>query len=145
MDVEDNPKDDGTDIQADKPAPPPKRADSIQVEKPVPPWERPGYFRLDCEPHRAGFLTFLALVSLFAGALSSCPIPHLIPISLPLAAVTWRLACADLEKMEKGLMDPCGELWTDNARQLSRTGLLLSVFGSVSWSLVALFAWLGLT
>lgn len=39
-------------------------------EADVRPWERPGAVRRDCEPHRAGFLRFLACFGLLVGAFS---------------------------------------------------------------------------
>src|SRR3954447_11683440 len=37
---------------------------------PVPPWELPGGYRRDCEPHRAGALRVLGLLSEAAGSRS---------------------------------------------------------------------------
>ena len=37
---------------------------------PVPPWELPGNFRRDCEPHRAGLLQALALLSAGTGVVA---------------------------------------------------------------------------
>ncbi len=33
----------------------------IQVDKSIPPWEQPGFYRMDCEPHRSALLLCLSL------------------------------------------------------------------------------------
>jgi hypothetical protein len=44
--------------------------EGIQADKPGPPWERPGCFRLDCEPHRGELLWWLAYEGFFLGFLN---------------------------------------------------------------------------
>ena len=107
--------------------------EGIQVEKSVPPWERPGCFRLDCEPHRAGLLRLMGTASLIAGFLSLLlPFPFLV-IGLPLSVMTWLMARSDLAKMHKGLMDPGGKGVAMGAREEGLGGLVLNLLSGVGW------------
>jgi hypothetical protein len=140
MDARDSRRNDGIGIQANKPDSSPKHADGIQVEKSIPPCERPGYFRLDCEPHQGKFLFRLAEVSFYA-SISCLLIPFLIPFALLLAGLTWHLARVDLKKMERRLMQPDSEWFTENARAFSRSAFL-SLFGTIAWFLPDLASFL---
>src|SRR5262245_40727867 len=74
---------------------------------PRPPWERPGFVRRDCDPHRGEPLALLGSVSLLFGVMSLCLcLPAL--IAVPVGAAVWVTARRDLDKMRAGLMDPEG-------------------------------------
>jgi hypothetical protein len=129
--------------------------DSIQAEKPVPPWEQPGFFRLDCEPHRGTLLNWLAFPSLFLcyfsilvqfvffwsalhahhGLWSAFTNPRYLNVcaigltfsllGAPLSLASWVIARHDLVIMSKGLMDPAGEKKTSGAWLMGLVGLLV--------------------
>ena len=140
MDVEDNPKKDHTGIQADKPTSFPMPADDILGENSFPPWERPGYFRLDGEPHRGNFLWWLACASAVCGILAMMPCWGWIPgvLGIPFGLGSYHLARGDLAKMRAGLMDPNGQVITSDAMKMGRLGFLFSAAGAVIWGAVLL-------
>ena len=115
--------------------------EGIQIEKPVPPWERPGYFRRDCEPHRSYLLWCLGFVSLFLGVLSLFPFCGLMPgiVGISLGLCSRYMAKADLAKMRSGRMNPYGEGVTDLAMSLINNGLGFSIFGTILWGGLILF------
>lgn len=117
--------------------------EGIQAEKPIPPWERPGYFRLDCEPHRGNFLWWLGLAGFLVGALAFIPQCGLIPglLGIALALPTRYMAKADLRKMQAGMMDPSGRTATAIAKDFSTAGLVYSGFGVVVWGGLFLIQW----
>lgn len=124
--------------QTENPASP----SGIQTEKPLQPWELPGSFRADCEPHRGKRLFCAAVASLVfaihntllltvycaldASGDVSISTPVVLGSTLALVAAlavgltSYVLACRDLTRMQKGLMDRRGEKWTREARDLSR-------------------------
>ena len=117
----------------------------IQAENPVPPWERPGYFRLDCEPHRGDMLWWLGFTSLFLGILALVPCCGWMPgiVGIPLGLCGRYMAKGDLVKLRAGRMDPYGEGLTDSAMSLSNNGLGFSILGTVLWGgLILLVRWL---
>ena len=135
-------------IQADKPIPRGDHREGIQVEKPVPPWERPGYFRLDCEPHRGKPLWWLASAGFLLGLFALFPVCGLILglLGIPCNLCIRYLAKANLARMQAGLMDPAGKAVTSSAENLSTLGLAFSigsVVGTVLWGgLLLLASWI---
>jgi hypothetical protein len=92
------------------------------------PWERPGAFRLDCEPHRSGLLLALGKVSLALGIASwFLLVPALPGLLLGLSAflLSWR----DLKVMRSGLMDQAGERQTRRATHAALAGVALNLVG----------------
>jgi hypothetical protein len=111
-------------------------------EKPVPPWERPGCFRMDCEPHRAGLLRLMGTASLIASYFSiPLPFPFLV-VGLPLSGMTWLMARSDLAKIQKGLMHPGGEWLAIAARKAGLSGLVFNLLSGVGWGALCLVAFL---
>jgi hypothetical protein len=92
------------------------------------PWERPGAFRLDCEPHRGGLLCWLGLGSYLLGFLS---LFLLLPSlgGLPLGVAVWRTARRDLARMGAGLMDARGQADTEKAKSHATIGVELNLVG----------------
>jgi hypothetical protein len=127
-------------IQADKPIPMDDHREGIQADKPVPPWERPGCFRMDCEPHRGNFVCWLAIASFLLGVLALLPLCGWMPglIGIPFNLCIRYLAKSDLAKMQAGLMNPYGEGLTKSAMSLSSRGLWCSIVGTVIWGGLAL-------
>ena len=77
------------------------------LEEVFQPWELRNESRRDCEPHRAGFLFWIARISLLAGAFSFlCPLIGL--LGLPLALVIGDQARRDLDAIFSGDMDHRG-------------------------------------
>src|SRR5689334_7127653 len=106
----------------------------IQVEKPVSPWERPGCFRLDCEPHRGGFLRWMSFVSFVLACFA--PIPYSCVLALPAippSFTVWCLCRRDLAQMLRGLIDPTGYEKTQQARKHSLAALIMIVCGCGLW------------
>ena len=94
--------------------------EDIQIEQPVPPWERPGCFRMDCEPHRGELLRGAGRAVLILGIVSLLPFGFLlVPLAVPIGLATWFLALSDLGKMWQGLMDPDGKNLTTAAWKMS--------------------------
>jgi hypothetical protein len=101
------------------------------------PWERRGYMRLDCEPHRARLVRFLGIASLVLGVLSLCGgVTGL--AALPMGVAAWTMARADLAKMRAGLMDPRGEKRTHQGGDCGLFGMLLSLLALGFWALLFL-------
>jgi hypothetical protein len=114
------------------------------------PWERPGARRRDCEPHQPLRPTLMRfLVTLFAGCIASSlyllgastTSGPLVPaagsviagvLGLPLSAMTWAMARADMEKMRVNLMDPKGRVSTANALRYARIGTVFCAVLSVA-------------
>jgi hypothetical protein len=113
----------------------------IGAEESVPPWERPGCFRLDCEPHRGNLLQLLGAACLITGVLSFFPVGFLAPVGILLSLTTWGMIRRDLAKMRRGLMDPYGRGLTRGAWKLVSVGLLLSALAAAGWG--SLFLLLG--
>jgi hypothetical protein len=132
-------------IQANKPIPLGDHREGIQADKPIPPWERPGCFRMDCEPHRGTFLWWLACASYILGLLALLPCVGFWfgVVGVPFNLCSRYLTKADLTKMRAGLMDPAGEEHTSQARRLSTLGLRFSIVGTFLWGGACLLsAWL---
>lgn len=125
----------------------------IQADKPVPPWERPGCFRMDCDPHRAPLLRVMGIASVVGGLSGFLPLlfifagsPYgilgalfLCLVVSPLISLATRfMARSDLAKMEKGLIDPSGEEQTVKALADSKTGLGLNLGSIIGWVAVIL-------
>jgi hypothetical protein len=106
----------------------------------VPPWEQPGFFRLDCEPHRAWLLRTLAILaavggpaSLIGGGILSVYLDEaprvfmigllLLPTALGTTVVL--LARKDLAAMRRGQIDPEGETLTRKAEDLGAAAMLV--------------------
>jgi hypothetical protein len=97
-----------------------------RLEEVFQPWELNNESRRDCEPHRAGFLRWMARISLILGSLSFlCPLLGL--IGLPLALVIRVLARRDLDAIFAGAMDHHGREGTEMAWRDSHAGALLSL------------------
>ena len=94
------------------------------TEEPDRPWERPGAVRRDCEPHRAGVISFLGHLSLVFGVLGLFVLPAL--VSLPLGGLTWAMAHRDLKKMRAGLINPEGYGRTNDGRECAIAGIGLT-------------------
>jgi hypothetical protein len=81
----------------------------------------------------------LAVVSvLFGLGLCGCPLIGL--VTAPLALGVWRMASADLARMDAGLMDPGGRWLAEQARWDAIAGAGLTVFALCVW----FFLWLSL-
>jgi hypothetical protein len=92
------------------------------------PWERPGAFRLDCEPHRSSLLLALGQASLVLGLASwFCLLPA--PPGLLLGVCVWIVSRHDLKLMHAGLMDRDGERGTRRATHAALVGAALSLVG----------------
>lgn len=118
--------------------------EGIQDDESIPPWERPGYFRLDCEPHRGELLKVMASVSVAVSFLSICPLTYIaVLLALPLSLSIWLLARHDLELMRKGKIDPNGEGLTDGARRLGFGAFVAAVIVSAFWGSILLIFLLG--
>jgi hypothetical protein len=144
-------------IQVDKPKPMGDHHEGVQADKPISPWERPGSFRMDCEPHRAGLLRLVGTASIIVGFLSIAlpfvllmfglafsihlPFPLLV-IGLALSVMTRHMARSDLAKMHKGLMDPGGEWQAIEALSAGLCGLVLNLLSVVGWGALFLGAFL---
>ena len=90
------------------------------------PWERPGMpIRRDCEPHRAGLILALGIISIVVGALGPCLSGLTTLIALPLGITTWVLASRDLRKMRTREMDPAGMSQTNSGRICAIVGTSL--------------------
>ena len=123
------------------------------------PWELIGESRRDCEPHRGRLLRWLARISLLVGVLSFLypPIAALLLfdgmgleagwlqlslVLLPnglmgflLGSVIQMLARRDLDAMSAGNMDQRGYGDTEKARIESHAGAVVSLLGSLFWSI----------
>jgi hypothetical protein len=108
--------------------------EGIQDDEPIPPWERPGCFRMDCEPHRGGILNGLAILGLIVSSVSMF-LPPLLVIGMPLDVTTWYLARLDLAKMSKGLMDPDGQKVTTDAKRTAGFAFAIGII----WTMLFLF------
>jgi hypothetical protein len=119
------------------------RGDAEQAGWEVPPWERPGGFRLDCEPHRGPLLLWLGRFSRGCGLLFTVPCLFGLSglIGLPLGLTVWLLARRDLDRMQKGLLDPRGERETRQAWDYGWDGLVLSASGLLGWGVCLLAVW----
>jgi hypothetical protein len=101
------------------------------------PWDRRGYMRLDCEPHRAGLVRLLGGASLALGAFAFCGgVTGL--VALPMGIAAWTMARDDLAKMRAGLMDRRGEKKTRRGGDNGTFGIILSLVGLAFWGLLAL-------
>jgi hypothetical protein len=106
------------------------------------PWEKPGRFRLDCEPHRAGLLLLLGDISFWLAIVSLCTcLPGV--VSLPLGATVWVNARRDLERMHAGTMDPRGRDRTALARSGGGLGVVLTLLAWAVWGLSMLAMYQG--
>lgn len=108
--------------------------EGIQIDKPLQPWERPGCFRLDCEPHRAEVLSGLSIAGLIVSQVSMC-LPFLLILGMPFNIAIWFLARHDLAKMKKGLMDPTGQKVTAESKRTAGFAFVISIIWAVSWAM----------
>ena len=127
-------------IQVNQPASSPERMAGIQAEKPILPWERPGYFRLDGEPHRGDSLWWFAFGSCLFSGLASMPIAGWMfgLLALTPCFVIRQMARRDLAKMRTGLIDPRGRAVTATAEEFARVGVWISLGGILFWGSVCL-------
>ena len=132
--------------------------DGIRTEKPIPPWEQPGFFRLDCQPHRDTLLNWLAFPSVFLcyfsilvelvffwsalhghyslwsaftdpRYLNVCAIGLTFSLfGAPLSLAAWLIARHDIAMMRKGLRDPSEKEQTGRAWFMGLGGLLMCGF-----------------
>jgi hypothetical protein len=132
------------------------RRHAIQSDRPVEPWERPGHFRLDCEPHHGTVLLWMAIPGMIAGGtgvyflvtvLYAALIHRVTPatvlaepetaeqalvllvatvVGMVLGHAAWVLSRRDLAAMKAGLVDPRGQLATVEARRFALVGLVSS-------------------
>lgn len=91
--------------------------------------EQRGVLRRDCEPHRAGLVLALGIVSLVMTV--ACPV-----IGLPCGITAWSMGTSDLAQMDAQTMDPDG-------RGTTNAGRLCGIFGTILGGLL-LLAWCGL-
>jgi hypothetical protein len=105
------------------------------------PWERPGFVRRDCDPHRGPLLLTLACLSIAFGLLGCFLLIPAIP-GVILGMVGYAMAWADLDKMRAGLIDRNGRKEAQEAERLSAIGLWLNLitcfFCCVIWLIVVL-------
>ncbi len=114
----------------------------LALEEVFQPWELRNESRRDCGPHRAGFLWWMARISLIVGSLSFlCPLFGL--LGLPIGLVIRRLARRDLDAIFAGEMDHRGRERTEKAWYDSQVGAFLNLLGfllsSLLWVAVILF------
>jgi hypothetical protein len=102
------------------------------------PWERPGAFRLDCEPHRGDLLFLLARLSISLSCVALCVVP-LALIVLPLGIVVVLLSARDLRLMDHGLMDPAGRGRVSAARRSAAWAAGIAPFAVLAWAWVVLW------
>ncbi|HZT80831.1 MAG TPA: hypothetical protein VFA26_11435 [Gemmataceae bacterium] len=122
-------------------APPRAESSPPPAEDSRPPWERPGFVRRDCEPHRAGPLALLATVALIFGILSLCVcLPAL--IALPMGLGVYAAARRDLALMQAGQMDPDGSARTQTARDMALGGAFTAGMASLLWGWGAWMHWM---
>jgi hypothetical protein len=105
------------------------------------PAERTGAERLvasrrDAMPHRGRVLVNLGNVSLALGLLAFCTAGLSGVISVPLGAVIWVLANADLQAMKAGELDSRGWPETEAARTAAASGVVLGVVFLIGWGLL---------
>ena len=105
-------------------------------EADVRPWEQSGSVRRDCDPHRAAMLHLLSVVGFWLCILLPCTAGISGVIGLALAVSVWRMARADMGRIERGLMDPDGWQGTKDALYLAVgamafAGLFVFIIGTV--------------
>jgi hypothetical protein len=94
------------------------------------PWERSGFVRRDCAPHRANVLMLLATVAVVLGLSSFCLV-FTGWLGFILGGVVRHLADCDLAKMRAGVMDPNGRRQTEAAREQALWGMFYGGFGGL--------------
>ena len=99
---------------------------------------RRGGTRRDSEPHRGPLLAGMGNITLFAGGLTLCAVGIPLLLALPLGITTWVMAANDLAKMRTGEMEDQGRGQTESARTSAITGIVLAVFFTAGWALLAL-------
>ena len=80
--------------------------------------------RRDCEPHRAGLILTLGIISL--ASLVFCAL-----LGLPFGIVAWTLGQRDLKKMKANIMDPQG-------MGMTQAGKVCGIVGTIICSLYGL-------
>lgn len=111
------------------------------------PWERPGAPpRRDLESHRGSIILTMGVVSLILSLPSLCGfafyvfgIPGI--ISLPLGLAAWALGRADVDKMNRKLMDSEGLRATDTGKSCGLVGAILAAVGLLLCGIINL-VWL---
>jgi hypothetical protein len=106
------------------------------------PWERPGAVRRDVLPHRAEFLSKLAVVAVvlafctWLGGIAG-------PFCLALSITAWVMATRDLTRMRQGLMDPEGRKMTILARNRAIAATIVALLLMLVWLfIVNVLSWL---
>jgi hypothetical protein len=112
-----------------------ERLDGDREEEDFRPWERRGAVRRDCEPHRAGLVLTLGIVSIACGALSipffCCYGLGVLPaaVGLGIGIPAWVMGQRDLAMMREGVKDPAGRGSTQGGWICAIVGTILNVIG----------------
>src|SRR5579885_2045892 len=93
----------------------------------LPGWEQAGAVRRDCASHHGAEFAVLGNTALILAILSlPCCCAPLSLASFPLCLAVRRAAGRDLERMDRGLMDPHDDGRTETARKDASLGMLVS-------------------
>lgn len=90
------------------------------------PWERSGFVRRDCEPHRAGMVLTFGIISLCCLIGFLCGGIILNPVGMGLGIAAWVMGSRDIRKMRDGQMDPAGIGQTRSGRTCGMIGTVLN-------------------
>src|SRR5262249_29290881 len=134
-------------VPADVPAavlPPVRQEEPAEYPAPVPadtsyyaederPWEREGFVRRDCEPHRGGLVQTLGIVSLCCLIGFLCGGILVTGPGLGLGIAAWVMGSRDLARMNRGDMDPAGMPMTRTGRTCGMIGTMLNGFCAVGY------------
>lgn len=93
-----------------------------------PPWERDGFLRRDCLPHRGGPVLALGITGLVASV-----VPYFCWAGVPLSATAWLMGQYDLRRMRANVMDPRGSGATT-------AGMVCGIIGTLFGVLWLVFA-----
>src|SRR5436309_1690150 len=116
-------------------------AGHVPAEEGDRPWERPGCFRLDCEPDRSRLLVLLGAASVWCGVLALCCYGLTGLAGLPAGVTAWVMAKRDLREIAAGRMDPTGERRTWLALDLAQCGVMSSLFSPLLTAAFHLWVW----